>query len=231
MKKVITFLIIGIMATLAGCTFEDPGYVGVVGNPGVKVVDSDGDIVTIDTATGAIATIEYEHHEIHSGDSFSCWYLQEVTDTGDKTIVAFLTPNTTRWLHIIYTASATVMAHGRILEAPLIVDNTGDNLTIFNRDRNSSTTSTVIDTSRNPDRAGEAMTFTEITMGNVTGGTEIIHIHLGTGEGKKTLGGSSRGTQEWILKPNTLYAFEIESTNDDDNIHIINLDWYEHTNR
>ena len=186
----------------------------------------------IDGSTHAIKTIEYEHAEIHSGNSFSCWYLQDVSDIGDKTIIAFKTPNTTRYIHIIFGALATIAAHARILEAPTITDNTGASLTVYNRRRvGTPLATTVIDTSQNPDVAGQAMYFTEVTMGEVSGGTELAHQHLEVGEGKKAIGGDQRGSNEWILKPNTLYAFEIESITDDDNTHIVVLDWYEHTDK
>ena len=227
----IFLIILMIAALLTGCTEAEPGYVIISGDTEVMVVDSDGDIVTIDEATGAITIIQYEHHELHMGDSFSCWYEQTVSDIGDKSIINFRTANSARWLHITVTVSATFMAEVRILEAPAINDNTGASLAVYNRNRNSGTIATVIDTSQNPDVTGQATYFTEVTMGNVAGGTEILHEHLGTGEGKKTLGGMSRGAAEWILLPNTLYAFEIESTTNDDNVHVIVLNWYEHTNR
>lgn len=222
--------LIVLLVILTGCTAEEPGYVITTSDSEVMVVDSDGDIITIDEDTGSITTITQEHSELHCGDSFSSWYLQDVSDIGDKSIIAFKTSNTIKWIHVTVTSAATVMAHSRILEAPAITDNTGATLAIYNRDRNSATTSTVIDTSPAVDVAGQAMYFTELTTGNVTGGTEIAHEHLGTGEGKKTLGGATRGTQEWILKQNTFYAFVIESITADDNTHVIGLSWYEHTN-
>ena len=232
MKKVIIasiLLIIALMGVLSGCTADDPGPVTIIGTPEVMVVDSDGDIITIDSQTRVLAAIEYEHYNIHEGRSFSCWYLQDVSDTGDKTIITFRTSDTDKWIHLTATASATVMAHFRMYEAPVVTDNTGAPLAVYNRDRNSATTSTIIDTSQAPDVANQATYFTEATMGDVVGGTELAHEHLGTGEGKKTLGGNTRGEQEWKLKQNTLYAFLLESVNDDDNTHIIILNWYEHT--
>jgi len=216
---------------MAGCgTIEEPEYVAVTGNPEVKVVDSDGDIVTIDEATGAITIIEYEHYEIHAGSSFQCWYEQTVSDTGDRTIITFRTPNTARWVHMVPKATSTDLAHASILEAPNVVDDTGAIQVIYNHDRNSATTSTVWDTSQNPDVQGQATYFTEITMGNVAGGTEIAHAHLGAGGGPRSFGGGERAIEEWILKQNTLYAFVVESDTNNDNICVIELNWYEHTN-
>lgn len=233
MKKVIGISLLCLavlMMILPGCTEEEPGYVVTTSDSEVMVVDSDGDIILIDEDTRSLTIIGQEHQEIHCGDSFSCWYLQDVSDTGDKSIIAFKTSATTKWIHLVPAGSATVVAHYRLYEAPVITDNTGATLAIYNRDRNSATTSTVIDTSTTPDTVGQAMYFTEATMGNVVGGTEITHEHLGTGEGKKTLGATTRGTQEWILKQDTFYAFIIESINDDDNTHVVLLNWYEHTN-
>lgn len=34
------------------------------------IVDADGDRARIDDVTGALETIEYEHHEVHSGNMF-----------------------------------------------------------------------------------------------------------------------------------------------------------------
>lgn len=224
-------LFFGIMAV--GCTAADPGFVAVTefqGNPlEVKIVDDDGDIIIIDEETRALVSLDFDHHQVHEGVSFSTWYEQEVSDTGDKTIIAFKTSNSNIDLNVIILFHASVSADACVLESPAIVDNTGATLAIYNRLRNSATTSFVIDTSTNPDTAGQAMFFTEVTQGNVTGGTEIAHGHLSAGEGKKALGGSSRGQQEWILKPNTLYAFVLESLNNEDNTHSIELNWYEHT--
>ena len=154
-----------------------------------------------------------------------------MSDTGDKSIIAFKTDDSAKWVHVVFSAAASSAAHAYILEAPTITDDTGATLAIYNRNCNSGTTSGVWDTSVNPDVQGQAMYFTEATMGNVTVGTELEHIHLQAGAGNKAVGGSGRGAQEWILAPDTMYAFVIESENNDDNIHEVNVDWYEHTDK
>ena len=193
--------------------------------------DTTNQTIWIDWTTHAIKSVDFSHAEIHEGDAFSCWYEQTVSDVGDKSIISFRTPDTADWIHMIYEASATVAAEVMILEAPLITKGTGANLTIYNRDRNSLTASTVINTAPTPEAAGAATYFTEATMGNVTGGTEITHAHLAVGTGPKVIGGSDRGTQEWILKQDTLYAFVISSLSADDNTQTVKLIWYEHINR
>ena len=190
------------------------------------------DEVRIDASTNSLPTMSYEHHEIHSGNSFTCYYIQEVSDTNDRSIITFRTPDTTKYLHLIAAGSSTISALVIITEAPTITNNTGAPLTIYNRRRvGTPTASMVWDTSQNPDVQGQATYFTEATMGNVTGGTVMDSIPLGAGSGPKAVGGLSRGTQEWILKPNVLYAFEIKSLTNDDNTHWIELNWYEHTDK
>ncbi len=182
-----------------------------------------------DAISGASVGIDSPHQKIHGGEGFVCHYTQTVSDTNDKSIIAFKTPNTTRYPHITVAASASTAAIAYILEAPTITDNTGASLTIFNRRRvGTPTETTVIRTNTNPDEVG-AMFFTESTMGNVTGGTQIANIPLIAGSPPKPIGATARDTQEWILKPNTMYAFVVNSSTDADNTMWIEVDFYETT--
>ena len=181
-----------------------------------------------DTTTGALTGIDYAHYEIHDGCAFVCHYTQTVSDTNDKSIVAFKT-GSTKYLHVTMAVSASTAAVAYFYEAPTITDNAGASLTVYNRRRvGTPTVTTVIDTSTSPDTAGQAMYFTESTMGSVTGGTELAAMTLIAGAGPKSIGGLVRSIQEWILKPDTFYAFVINSSSDSDNTHWIVVDWYEH---
>ncbi len=182
-----------------------------------------------DDVSGAGTTIDHPHHEIHEGEAFTCHYVQTVSDTNDRSIIAFKTANSTKYLHLTVIVHASTEADAFIWEAPTITDNTGASLSVFNRRRvGTPKATTVIDTSTNPDTAGQAMFFTEATMGNVTDGTQLDHSTLIAGQGPKAIGGDAREEQEWILKPNTLYAFEIKSSSDLDNAHSIEVNWYAH---
>lgn len=207
---------------------------GAVAQPVVLMCQNsltETDYVQIDALANALKVMAYEHAEIHGGRSYNAHYNQTVSDTGDKSIIAFKTGNDTREVHCTFAASASAPAVASILEAPTITDNTGATLAVYNRYRKSTNTSEVIDTSQNPDVAGQAMYFTELTMGNVTGGTTLDTVPLVAGAGPFAIGGVSRGTQEWILKKDTLYAFVVESSDDTDNIHRLQVDWYEHSPR
>ena len=182
-----------------------------------------------DDSTGAMVAITMSHHEIHEGCSFSCHYTQTVSDIGDKSIIAFRTGNTTKIAHIIMTVACSGGADAYILEAPTVTNDTGATLTVFNRYRASTTKSTIYDTSPATDLLGSATYFTEVTMGNVTGGTQIEYIPIIAGSGPKPVGGLARGSEEWMLKVNTQYAFVVNSLTNDDNIMWMQLDWYEQT--
>lgn len=214
------------------------GFDKDLGSRGVlKVAVTDGvqdGQARLDGSTEALNFIDYVHHEIHAGSGFTTTYTQTVSDTGDKSIIAFLTDNSTKYVHLTVAASSTAAAIASILEAPTITNNTGATLAIYNRRRiGTPTTTTVWDTSQNPTAQGAGTFFTEITMGNVTGGTTLASIPLGAAAGGavKQIGGLARGQQEWILKPNTAYAFVVESSDDADNTHWIEIDYYEHTDR
>ncbi len=189
---------------------------------------SGAQLVKIDDATYALISVDIPHFEIHEKKSFHCHYDQEVSDSGDKTIISFKTPNNGDFVHIIASVSSQDASRSYILESPTITDNTGAPLTVFNRFREGVLVpSGVIDTSQNPDVSDQATFFTEVTMGNVTGGVELDSLQMVAGQGPRIIGGRERGEEEWVLDEDTLYAFVIESLNNNNNLHNLRLDWYE----
>lgn len=190
---------------------------------------SGSQLIKLDDSTYALVCIDYEHYAVHAKTMFTVHYTQLVSDIGDKSIISFKTPSGNDHIHIIMAIASQDASLAYILEAPTITDNTGAPLTVFNRFRDGVLVpSGVIDTSQNPDEADQATFFTEATMGNVTGGTKLEEVQMIVGQGPRILGGSTRGTQEFILAEDTLYAFVIESLNNNANLHNIRLDWYEH---
>jgi hypothetical protein len=188
----------------------------------------------IDLSTTAAVQIDYPHHEIHDGNSFHAEYsVTTAASDDDVTAILFKTPNTTKWAHMVVTVSASDPAEAIINEGPTLADSgDGSDLAVYNRDRNSSTTSTMQSLEDTPTvgsltKANE----TEWTNIGVSAGTELEHIYLAGGEGPLAVGGVSRGTQEWILKQNTIYAIYLQNTGANANTHYVGLDWYEHTNR
>lgn len=189
--------------------------------------------VRLDPSTHAMVIVEYEHHEIHGGSSFIVNATQTTANSDDNlTAVTITTPNTTKWLHMFPHASATGAAWFRIYEDVTIASNTGTSLlTAYNRHRNSTKVSTIIETKSNPDTTGSAIYWdeTDAAGASLTLGTTIIHEEqIAAGRSNYA---QSRSLGEYILKQNTNYAFVLENEGASANIHHIILDWYEHTDK
>ena len=197
---------------------------------GYRSSDGTAQPIRLDKATDTIQTIEYEHHEIHAGSSFTCHFNNDVTAVGEQTGIAFNTPNTTKWIHLLITAVATGAAYIALYEVADLDVNEGTQLTIYNRDRNSGTLSTVTSIETVP-VANKATSYTETQLAGATlsTATEVMRKYIGT-LGKGSIGGETRALGEFILKQNTQYCVVINSLTADDTVHNITLDFYEHTN-
>ena len=195
------------------------------------ISDTVAKIVRVDSSTHALNVIQYAHHEVHSGSSFSCHYNNTVTNIGEMTAIAFNTPDTTKWGHLIIEAGSTGSCYVSLCEAPSIDVDEGTQLTIYNRKRNSVVASTMLSIETAP-VANKATSYDEAqaAAANITVTTELARNYLGSGE-KKTVGGGARGSQEWELGQDTQYVVLIYSLTADDAIHNITLDWYEHEDK
>ena len=185
-----------------------------------------------DKATHALSVIEYPHHEVHGGSAFTCHFSNDCTNTGEMTVIAFNTGDSKKWVHLVAEVTATAAAYFAVYETTSIDNGEGTTLTIYNRNRNSSNTSTVSTIEATP-TVGSATSFNEgqANGANITTTTELVRTYVGAGEKVNASGGDTRGVSEFVLKQNTQYAFMLVSTTDDDNTHNIVLDWYEHQDK
>ena len=165
-----------------------------------------------DSITSTTITIDYAHHEIHGGSSFTVSDTLTCNTTTVKWMI--VTPDSTTYAHLVFELSSTG-------EATYLVtgdaDRTaGTSLSVVNRRRVGTPTVATTTVSRTP------------TGGNTDGATILFSKRAGiTGVGSKSVeGGSARDTNEWILKPNTKYVVSI--TTYADVYATMKLDWYEH---
>lgn len=213
MKHLLILLLL--LALLAipmwGCTAEDPGYTAIVGNPEVKIVDTNGDIVTIDEVTGAFTILEYEHHELHEGNMFT---VLAVVDLGNAEVYDTLVvaPDTTRWAHLVWEIEHELETQILFYRDTTYSDN-GTEVASYNRNGNSTVNATTL-------------VYHTPTVTNV--GTLIATIQQGDG---KKAGGSDRESNEFILKQNTAYLVRITNLTANNNLIFIKLNWYEHTSQ
>jgi hypothetical protein len=188
-----------------------------------------------DGITRAILTIDYGHHEIHGGSSFTAYYTRTTASTdAHRSGLYIKTPAAASGLcHAIISFAASAAATFSICEAPTIAANTGTHANvIYNRYRDSSTTSGCKDNATSP-ASNKFTTLTEVQIaadGTWATGTVIRTEPLAVGTSSKPAGGSSRDSQEYILKANTAYVFLLTNVGANANVHYILVDWYEHTN-
>lgn len=186
----------------------------------------------LDVSTHAWNMLEYEHHEIHAGSSFTAYYAR-TTDATDahRSGIYLLTPDSAKELHMVVEFSASFAAFFSICEGVTIDLNEGTNgVAIYNRHRNSINISSARDNAT-AHTANKVTTFTEVEIAaaTFTAGTTVRTEPIIAGGGPKPAGGSSRGSQEYILKKNTPYVFLLTNVGANANTHHILLDWYEHT--
>ncbi len=191
-----------------------------------------------DGASNALGIIDFEHEKIHAGESFVCHFSNEVTNINEMTVIAFNTPDTTRWIHVVVEYTATALARALLVEAPSIDVDEGTELKIFNRDRNTVADPekySKVSTIETVPSEGSATSYDEGQAGganiSIAAANTISEHHIGGGSGPHGTGGGQLQRDEYILARNTQYAFILEALNNDTNIHNLHVSWYERVNR
>lgn len=165
-------------------------------------------------STGQVV-VEFGENKLHNGDHYTFITHDADADVNDTVGVIFVTPNTTKWIHLIVNISGALQTEVSIFETT--TRGTGALQTDYNNNRNVSDTSGAI--------------IYAIANGGANG-TLIFQDHFGidTGAGANTVtgGGTSRGEREWILKQNTSYMI-IGVSLTINNVISMSLLWYEHT--
>ncbi len=178
----------------------------------------------------AIYTIEAEHAKVHEGRSFTASYSTTTANTDDhRTMISFTTPaESVAELHMVVTATASDAAEVFISEAVTIDSDPGANVNPLNRDRNSTVTSKIGSQETSP-TLNEYTTLNETQAAAATfsAGTQLAYEVLAAGSGPKAVGGSARGSQEFVLKYATKYAVWIQNIGASANTQVLNIDWYE----
>jgi len=179
------------------------------------------DDIRIDGSTETLMQLNYEHHEIHSGSMFHA-EANAAGGSGTKATITFKTPNSNKWAHVLFTARSNAASVMTIGEAATVTAASGTNYAPKNKNRNHATASVLI-AEGSAGGAGNVTTGATVT----SFGTELTSVQMGAGVKE---GGETRGTGEWVLRANTVYAFEVESQAASSEVNV-ELTWYEHTER
>jgi len=176
----------------------------------MKTGDATFQIPRLDVSTHAQNTIDYAHHEIHSGSSYTA--CRVVTHgLGEPPNILLTAAGTAKRPHFVFHVISDDLMVVNLYEAPDYSG--GTSMTAFNRDRNSGNT------------AGLALAY-DATDDSGGKGTLIWTFKGGA---NKTVTASESGRFEFILDEGVKYLLEAVGANGD-NITFL-LDWYEHTNK
>jgi hypothetical protein len=188
--------------------FTSPGETTI----GALASDGTPRHLKLDTATTALTTIDYAHHEVHAGSHF--FYTDKTSlDTSATTDYIIAAPNTTKWAHMRFNATGSAITQVDLYESCTRTGTT--DVVVYNNNRNSTDSATVV-----------------IYKGSSTDGSD------GTLIWTKKSGTAERGSRstaemgqaaEIILKQNIKYLFRFTSSSSD-NLCNLHLEWYEHTN-
>lgn len=165
----------------------------------------------VDAMTESLQTIDYEHHEIHSGDHF--FYCNFATlGSGASIDFGVTTPNTTKWAHVTFEISGTSQTEFYIYEASAFTG--GTTVTAINNNRNSATASTLVIV------ANPTVTSVGTLLSMQSKGL------AGTNPASADSAGVTERNREIIFKQNTKYILRITSR-DTNNIVSYCANWYE----
>jgi len=160
---------------------------------------------SMDRVTNALATIDYAHHEIHSGKS---WHIYDTSadmsgQVEDALNIQFTTPAASAGLvHAIfggYVAAAWLfdLREGQSAGGA----NGAAIVTECNRRRGAGDLT-----------ANHGMTFLKDSEVG-TGGKVLMSKNYGSGSGPFAEGGTAREINEWVLAPATIYQVRAYSNN------------------
>jgi len=183
------------------------------GNKNSKIISTQDD-----AGIHTPSTIAFGYKKIHEGIAYMTHVRDAALGNGASISIYFKTPDTTKTIHVVVLAYSSSAAVLEVLEAPTVTAGTGSDLGIFNRNRTSSQTTTVLNNAVPPVAGGASKTV--ITTNDGT----IFHFQtLGTGQKES---GETRDVNEFILATNTEYIFRITSSSAGNSVYV-SANYYE----
>lgn len=185
----------------------------------VQLVDPAGRAPKIDSTTKSLMTVDYAHHEIHSGSHF---FVVGYQDLSINQVLDFtwVMPAGTKWTHWVWDIATKSETNWLIYEGAVATNPLANAITPLNSDRNSSVAS------------GTTMRYeVQTNLAAANGDTNVVGATLIksgiSGAGKGGAGVAGRDS-EIILKAGTTYCLRAIATA----AGYVNFDmqWYEHTN-
>lgn len=96
--------------------------------------------VRIDASTSSLQSVDYSHHEIHSGSHFFVSGYQDIAN-GNVLDFSWTMPNTTKWTHWTWQIDCEDEINWFVYENPVLTNPLANAITPLNNNRNSDTVS------------------------------------------------------------------------------------------
>lgn len=174
-----------------------------------------------DSMTDAIAIVDYAHHEIHGGSSFSA---DVYVEAGTQLNICFKTPAGTKRAHMLFEFASESKSVLYVFEGSTWTTNTGTVYAPINQNRGSANESILLeDKTATPDYTanGVLLNATTVVTGDIV---DTVHA-----PGTKQSGGASGSKrEELVLKPDETYRVFLGSLDGSKDL-FLKLLWYEHT--
>lgn len=208
---------------------ESIGVKGVSGSPVYLATEAAEKLWVKGTSSDVLYTIDKAHARVHDSAAFMAYKFTDALANAATCSLTFKTDTTSKYAHLLAevrggrfdpTGAARPVKY-ELWESATWTAQTGTQVSIVNRDRNSSAVSTLAHNGSASAFAADSLIGTAQT--GITGGTSIDRVDLPPGE-RRT--GEDRGS-EFILKKNTQYALVATAFTDSTASIGIRMNWYE----
>lgn len=172
--------------------------------------------------------LDLPHHEIHDGLHFTVSIVDETMGDNDVILLAFKTPNTTKYMHIVIVFSVIVAGHVEILENNTWTRVQQSTVNIYNNNRNADNISGALENASQSDfNAGSKLQGSFVALQSLVNTGGVIYQDWIMAGGASKGGGFKRAEDEVVLKQDTTYVVRL-TADGGSNGAFLGLSWYEH---
>jgi hypothetical protein len=170
--------------------------------------------MVVDPTTQALITVDFDHHELHSGNLYTAQYAPLNVAAGATASMHLVTPPGSLYVyaHTVFSASTELGATVRILERPVV---TVQGTPVVRQNHNRDT---------QVDKPSQMLVFSQPTY---NGGVALVGDVVGT-SGGQSIGGNTRSQAEFILARGTSYVLEATNNGAQPSDMVLTALWYEH---
>ena len=177
----------------------------------------------VDKTTYARTTIDYEHHEAHSGSHYFAVGVIDIPGANDVLDMTWQMPGNTKWSHWIWSIYTEKALQWYVYEDATATNPLANTMTLFNSNRNSTGVSGT--TLKYEIQVDLAAANVDTSVASTDGAVLLKSGKLGDNKG----GGGATRAHELIMKQGSLYCLRAAASA----AGYLNFEmqWYEHQNK